>query len=595
MLDHPSLFLSSSEWEDLRDKLADPFFEALHRNNLQAIDLLDQEKAHGDLGKVPRFLGVTGSPLHEIRGRIFKNRVIRGTVAWYLTKKEEYLQFALVSLEAACQSDDWSPRPGTLHGIQGASLDTSDLLYTVAFGYDSLYPYLSEDFRETCRSTLRDKGLAAYLLGLELKDWWENCNFNWGAALHGCAGFAALALRKSDPDYSSRVLEEVKPRLKTVIDYFYSGGGYPEGLMYLSTTLVHLSDFVMPLHRLTGEDLGLLTNPVFADVLSSFPYLVGGDGRPLNFSSINESSVEQGSSSIFWWARQLNRPDWAYTQEKMQRDWRDTHGMTFDVEAFWFREPFQAKAAPNTDGLHHFTGLDWLTWKGEKSWLGFRSGFNGDNHNHRDLGHFILGYGQERFLVDPGYAPRETPQHNAVTIRGHGQTDCSRAITREVVADATGFGLNCDLSACFPFSLRSFNRHLRLMEDRHLLVIDDIMGQAQTRNGARWHLQTRFPWRRDERGTLFIQGPLHTLAIHFLSETGYFQATDWNSDGPITTLSWTENYDRVESVHALLLSFGTPEITHRWEGKTLTVSIDGRIVIYDGERIGDQKSAAGKS
>jgi len=578
-----SLFLDQKEWGNLKHKLEDPFFAQLHRHNLEAIDLLDREKIGGDITKVPWFLGKPGSPSHDIGDRVLKNRVIRGTIAWFLTGDEKYLRFACESLDEACHSPQWIP--SHCHGIRGAWLPTGDLLYTMAFGYDALHPFLDASQKERYLGAIREKGLPAYLRGLELKDWWENCNFNWGSALHGNAGLAALLLRDTDPELSARVLAEVKPRLQTIIDYFYEGGAYPEGVMYQCTMLAHLTDFVMPLHRLTGDDLGLSKNQAFHDVITSWQYLAGGDRRPYNFSNVHEGTNEWGCTHVFWWANRLKRPDWTHFQEEVLRDWRDTHGAFFDAESFWHRAAFQKSEPPKTDSLHHFKGIDWVTWKGPKTWLGFRAGFNGDNHNNRDLGHFILGHGKERFLVDPGYGASETSQHNAVTIRGFGETDCSTAPILEATTEPDGFSLICDLSACFPYSLEGYQRYLRLIDDTHLLVIDDIQGRKVTRNSARWHLQTRFPWHREENGNLVIEGPTERLTVWFLSDIDYFQSKDWEFQGPITTLSWTQSYDRIRSIHPMLLTFGNPEVSHRWEDDLFELTLNGKAWRYGDKKL----------
>lgn len=575
----PCLFLDRAGWEGLKEKLADPFFKQLHENNLEALRLLEAEKAGGNIADVPWYLG-RGGKRTNIPNRVLKNRVIRSAAAWYITRDERYLKLAGEALEAACRSKDWSPEPGRIHGIRGASLETGDLLYTVAFAYDVLFPYLTAAQKKRCVTTLRDVGLAAYLNGLALHDWWERCDFNWGAALHGNAGLAALALRNDEPDLARRVLDEVRAGLVPVIANFHKGGGWIEGVMYQCTTVGHMTDFVVPLYRLTGDDLGLLQNRDFHDTITAWQYLVGGDRRPFNFSNVDAGTTEWGMPHAFWWANKLNRPDWTHFQHEVMRDWRDTHGCFYDVECFWFREPCAKSEPPVTDGLKHFAGIDWLTWKGKRTWLGFRSGFNGGNHNNKDLGHFILGCGAERFLVDPGYGASQTDQHNAVTVRGNGQTDASRARVTRVEAFDGGFVLACDLSACFPYSLKHYVRHLLLLDDAHLLVLDDLLGAEGLRTSARWHLQSRRTWNR-EGEDLLLNGRDARLRVRFLSDTGYFSAKDWEHDGPLTTFIWTAAYDRPHNLHPMLLTFGNPSVETRWTREAFEIVIDGKVWRYD--------------
>ena len=63
---------------------------------------------------------------------------------------------------------------------------------------------------------------------------------------------------------------------------------------------------------------------------------------------------------------------------------------------------FAAIRLPPITGLHHFDGIDWIAWRGERTWLGIRGGYNGGNHSNLDLGHFIFGLDRTRYLVDTG-------------------------------------------------------------------------------------------------------------------------------------------------------------------------------------------------
>ncbi len=583
MSNTPELFFSHDEWLNLKAKLADPFFAKIHEHNLEALRLLEAEKNGDDVTDVPIRLGLGQPKRTKIHERVLKNRMIRGTIAFYLTQKPEYLTIAWDAIERTCASPEWRPKPS--NGLRGMQLSACELFYTVAFGYDALKPHLTAAQRERCVSTLRDVGLPQYLKALELHDWWENCDFNWGAAIHGNAGLAALAIRDEAPELSARVLKEVKTRLRTVINSFYPGGGYTEGVMYQGGCIGWMSDFIIALHRLEGDTLGLLENKDFHDTITTWQYLKGGDERPYNFSNVDAGTNEWGITQVFWWADKLKRPDWSHFQEQTLRDWRDTHACNYDVEAFFFRQPFQPVTPPVTAGVKHFQGIDWLTWKGAKSWLGFRSGFNGGNHNNKDLGSFILGYGTERFLIDPGYGAWMTEQHNAVTVRGQQQTDAATAKITTMKPLPNGFYLKCELTEGFPHALQHFRRHLLLLDDQHLLVLDDILGRgprpqsAELRTSAKWYLQTRLPWSGNE-SSLTVQGRDARMKVMLLSDVGFLESKDWDWDGPLTTLTWRHIYDRHHDIHPMLLTFGDPKVDVRRNGSDLAITIDGHALKF---------------
>ena len=75
----PCLFLDQEAWLKLSDKLDDPFFAQLHRDNVAALETL--------LAEPPR-----------IGSRPLKNRLQRAVVGWYVTQEERYLDLAFSTL-----------------------------------------------------------------------------------------------------------------------------------------------------------------------------------------------------------------------------------------------------------------------------------------------------------------------------------------------------------------------------------------------------------------------------------------------------------------------------------------------------------------
>jgi hypothetical protein len=201
--------------------------------------------------------------------------------------------------------------------------------------------------------------------------------------------------------------------------------------------------------------------------------------------------------------------------------------------------------------------LDWLTWRGKRSWLAFRSGYNNGNHNNLDLGHFILGYDKERFLIDPGYGAVDTNQHNAITIRGADQAVGATSTVFRVREFPDGFYLVCDLKPAFPAALASYNRHLLFIDDRHLLMLDDILAPQGRRNNAQWHLQTRMTVEKQDERRMLLRGDSAEMTVKFLCGVRSLKAEEWTfREEGVTTISWRDEYDRVHSVHPVLFSFG---------------------------------------
>ncbi len=562
----PWLYLDKEGWESLPKSLEDPYFLDIHTRNLLALDRRSRVSSRTNV-------------------RRLKGIIERSTVAWYITGKPAYLNMAIAALMASCESAEWNVVPPSDNHINAADLRTGELLYIVSFGYDALFPFLNDIQKRACLKALIEKGLRAYLMGHARKDWWVNCDFNWNSALHGNAGLAAMVIRNSNPALSDYILGLATKGLPYMIASFYPGGGYIEGVMYQGTAIGHLTDFVVPYYKLTGDDLGLLKNEDFHNTLSFWIPMFAPDQKAYNFSDCSDENL-YGIAQGFWWAQQLNRPDWAWDQERRTSSTIGAGGLFHDVEGFWYRKPYQETRPVTTRGLQHFKGIDWAIWRGNDSWLAFRSGFNGGNHDNDDLGNLILGYRSQRFLIDPGYGAIDASDHNCITVRGHEQTDCATGKIVKAVGNGNGFYLVSDIREAFPYTVSHYNRHLLLIDDTHLLMVDDVKGAEENRVWVKGHLQTRSPVTRTASGWE-IMGSTDTCHIDLLFDFGIHKEEQWNFGGPITKLIYQDIYDRNHSVQPVLFRFSdTPYSYHATqEGFTLEIGEAMHRFIFEDDQL----------
>ncbi|MBI5725518.1 MAG: heparinase II/III family protein [Planctomycetes bacterium] len=564
--------MDQQQWKGLSGLLADPFFAQLHAKVLACLE--------EPLEKL-RFEPAWRYPYH----RVYKNIIQLSCVAWHTTGQERYLQLAVESLRKICGLD-WGPDPvrPESSGIRGADLRTAELMYTTAFGLDALHDDLSVDDRRMCVESLVNNGLVRYLKGIELNDWWVRCNFNWNSMQHGNAGIAALAVRRHAPAVAEKAIAEAKKGLVYMTGAFYEGGGWTEGVMYFGTALGHLTDFAFALRRATGEDCGVLADKKMHDTIDFAICMQGGDGRGINFSNMFEGRGGWALSQVFWYARMLNRPDWtADLEEKILARGMEMRGLFTSVDSFWYRQPFQpSQKAPARKGLIHFKGIDWAVWRGDRSWCAFRGGFNGGNHNNHDLGHFIFGMDKTRFLIDPGYGMARADMHNTPLIRFEDQTDCATAPIIRCDSLPGGFYIVCDLREAFPFALEHFDRHLAMLDDRYLFLVDDVKGRGDIRNDVQENLQTRFPVQITEEG-FAISGDGAVLRVCLGGDVGGRKIETWEGrqlrwekqETRINRVLWYDSYFRVHSVQPALLTTDYAAVSFQVKDADVSVSAGG--------------------
>lgn len=555
----PGLFLSPAEWTRLKDKLQDPFFTMLHERSVALLQelLSNPGEARG------------------LSAREYKGIVQRAAVAWHVTGEEGYRDLAIGALMDACETS-WAPSGRhRACGIHHADLGTGEFMHVVAFGYDALFESLSEQHRKTCVDALAQNGLARYLAGIRNEDWWVRCNFNWNSALHGNAGIAALALREHAPALSETALDQARNGLRYMMDAYYEGGGWTEGLMYFGTATGHLTDFAYALHRTTGDDFGVLSNRALHDSIDFAVAMHGGDGRPYNFSDCPEDRTGWSRPFVFWYADHLKRSDWTEDQQRKLESRRHEHLRTLfsDIDCFWFRKANQPALPRERKGLHHFKAIDWLIWRGDRSWLAFRSGYNGGNHNNRDLGQIVFGVDGTRYLVDPGYGAAHASMHNCPTVRLHDQTDGATACITALQELPGGFQLTCDISEAFPFVLDYYERHVAVVDDEHLVIVDDICGRNQIRNDMMGHFQTRLPACVTEEG-FAIEGEAGRLRVVFGSDVDDLAVEEWeHRRETFNRLSWHDAYYRVHTVQPIVLTTTSAPISQKITASSVDVQV----------------------
>ena len=582
------LFLSPEEWSRLPDKLSDLFFAQLLAANSLAIE--GYEKLQGAVfTDLPEDMAVPDSPRRSGAScRPLKGRLLRAAIALYAGRDEGVWDFALRSIDYLLDPAFWKP---TARGcrIRHYDLKMGDLLFCAAFVLDTFADRLDSERLERLRALTITHGLAAYLAGWEAEEWWKAADFNWASATHGNAGLAALALAETHPQLSEDILRKVREGLAPLIAAFPLDGWWTEGAMYHTTAIGHLSDFVIALYRTRGDDLGLSAHPRWLEALAQRRQTLAPDGRLLNFSNCAERTTQVFCPQIYWWAEHLGKPEWVTFEDSILKPWSRVFGVFYDIEAFLYRpaHPEKPPLAP-LPPLQHFRGLDWLTWRGGQTWLAFRGGFNGGNHNNLDLGHFILGRGRRRYLADPGYGLVRTSEHNAVTIHGQDQAKGARAPLLAHGRLEGGFYLACDLAQCYPHLLEKHLRILLLLGDAHLLAIDSLGGRGEFRVGAGYHFVTGRPVSA-EAGAFTLAGADGEGDLHVQSLTPIFGAdlTAFNGDrGPLSRITFQADADRHRELSVILLSFDPvsapqvhPENTADrlrivWAGHNLDVDIN---------------------
>lgn len=384
-------------------------------------------------------------------------------------------------------------------------LDTESLTMGMAYAYDLLYADLKPAEKDKIQEAIIEKG-CEFIHGWGQKT--DNYVFepklwpNGFAVINTAMGIGGLALLGDVPAAEKYVTESLAKMDKFYRTVAGPDGGLIEGFGYGSYAVDTFMRLIETAHAVCGIDAlkgDYLDNAVF------FPlYCILPGGGKQSLPAIGDNGGPEGCDPTLVG---LNR---ALVRLKK------------DPRAAWYLERAGqgdeeskaiAKAPSGLPPGRLFPSVNWAAlregWGPEEALMIFKSG-HAYSHNHLDQNHFVLGWGGEWVIADPGYQiydmdyPPErkldrkavknmhvytarTEGHNSLLVDGKGQNGKSGKIP----VFFTSAAFQCvagDASACYEEMLTRFLRHVFHVPGRYFLVYDDIAAASPV--GVEFKLHT---------------------------------------------------------------------------------------------------------
>jgi hypothetical protein len=487
---HPSLYFGADDVEALRARWKrPPFAERMARLLVNADECLRRPPTPGRSTEQQTSrdaLGVTALC----------------AFAWVATGRRDYAERARHEAFRLLDDAPWYVDKDWNHG---AELCTAECALACGLCYDWCFDTFSDPERRDFVAKLVARGISPYLDAVEKwKDWWvANPVTNWCGVLHGGCGVAALAIRDQSPE-ARRACEIARRQIPQFLDAVITadGGGH-EGVMYWRYGVEYACFFATAARRLLpGRDLDAVFDSFqrkcagYWDVAMQAP-----DGGYANFNDMNEGSglygadpraIEGGPSSTLCALFESGAPGAGDETLRFGADMGGTSFFFNGTSPFWFlwrstRPPVAARSVPPA---LLFRDCGHVVWSNGPLWFAYNGGWISDkSHAQFDLGTFVLVCDGERFVADAGYGVNATADHSTVGIDGQDQPKGARA---EYLAYATSDRWRyfiSDLSKCYGPSLRRYRRHVVMVGDRFLVLVDDLSSSGAPKYD--WRLQTR--------------------------------------------------------------------------------------------------------
>ena len=489
--EHPRLLANANQFTALKKRAAtDAQLRGRHAQlRAETLRIVSEPPSKYEIPDGLRLLGTSRRVVQRIQtlGLIYQ-----------LDGNKRCIERAWEELEAAANFPDWNPRH---------FLDTAEMTYGFAIGYDWFYDGWTPEQRKSIRSAIIEKGLKpalnVYRGTPRPSSPWNKVRHNWNQVCNGGIGIGALAIADGEPVLAGELLNAALNSIQLAMREFAPDGAWAEGPGYWNYATTYNVALLAGLETALGTDFGLSRIPGFSEC-GLFPiYVTGPIGKTFNYADGGEGTIR--APHMFWLAKKLARPDYAAYQRRVI-----THPNALDL--LWFDCEF-ANAKPSLPLDKYFRDAEVVTlrsaWEDRNAvFVGFKAGDNKANHSNLDLGTFVLDALGVRWALDlgaddynlPGYFGQQrwsyyrlrAEGHNTLVINPDAEPDqppsAATRIMRFESKPERAFGI-ADLTAAYAKHACHVERGIALLDRKRVLVQDEI--QADSPSEVWWFLHTK--------------------------------------------------------------------------------------------------------
>ena len=392
---------------------------------------------------------------------------------YQLTHEPRYAQAGRRELLNVCEFPDWQPND---------FLATAEMMNAAGIGYDWLFDALSPQERATVVTAIVNNGLEPAMNAYASQGGWTTAHHNWNMVCNGGVIVASLAIAEERPAVARRALNAALGSLPNGLQAYDENGGTPEGPMYHNYATRYLTFAAAALQTALQTPISLAGSfPNWTHAGDFRINLRGPSGKVFNFG--DGADIVGNSAWMFWHAARFGHPEYATFEKKEDQ----SEPSIFDL--LWY-VPGDPAIHPPLDETFEAALVMRQRWDDPNTtYLALRKGSNADNHNHLDLGTFVLDMLGERFAQELGadnydlpgylgarkadYLRSSTPGQNTLTI-GNASQPLTAGATGELVAGADGQHIaRIDLTIAYP-GARSATRTAGINARGVAFVRDDI-------------------------------------------------------------------------------------------------------------------------
>jgi len=395
---HPRLLFSAQREAELKKlRKTDPVLDSLVKSLVKTADkMVPQPVTEYKIPDGRRLLQASRSAI---------DRVMTLSFAFRMTGEKKYAEAATAEMLAVCKFKDWNP---------SHFLDTAEMAFAVAVGYDWLYDELSAKQRKAIEQGLIENGLNAGLKHYERNYWWVKGDNNWNQVCNGGMLAGAIAMNDVAPEAAKKIFDAGIPSAKSGIAKMYTpDGAYPEGPGYWVYGTGYTVLTIMALNEALGTDFGLSQTEGLDKTGEARVGTTSPNGK-LHFNYADGGAGSAISPAMFALTTIYKKPFYADWHRVRLENWlktgdRPTLSTRFRaLEAIWYLPQTKPLSQYPLPRANLFRGIqDVATLYSSRSdpnamCIAIKGGNNRANHGHLDIGTFVLDWQGVRWAVDLG-------------------------------------------------------------------------------------------------------------------------------------------------------------------------------------------------
>ena len=497
---HPRLFIKKDDIPQFKRRINSDL--ALKQSFTELLDKCDQL-----LNEPP------GGFYYQADGiRIFsactavRSKLYNLCTAYILTGDKKYAERAWIELDDACSWEHWN--------LEGHFLDSGEMVPGIAYAYDTLYDYLTDEQKESVRRRV-EKLYLDYAVGMFNGTSYDNVSrdrhtkYNWGAVCGSAMLMISLTFMDEEaPDslftqkckYIASGTIQLFEYLATVLAPYgtwYEGGGYSEYVLQSFAWALLSMNNVLGIDNNFCASPGLLEQPIYTMYVTT-------DNGVFNKSNTTGSD-KFFCPEVFIYARLANRPDLMQLYNNYRKS---INVSSFPTNYLLFYDPEYVKLSQNALSLDKYydsigTAVIRNSWTDNKGlFLAVSGGFTSNYGDvHYDKGSFIFEALGERWFIDLGRNGNtvmpflvKTETHNALEINPkadyYGQLQWKDVYSIDHESKTKGAKFVYDLAPAYEDDVKYYKRGFLVSDNRNTLVVQDELSLKKA-STLQWNFITK--------------------------------------------------------------------------------------------------------